>query len=236
MTEDIKKAAGMAAADRYVTSGMCVGMGTGTTAMWAIRRIGERLGAGEIDKIVGIATSTQSELECQRLGIPLRSLNDPDVAGHLDVTIDGADEIDPDLNLIKGGGGALLIEKVVAYASDRMVVVADRSKLVQRLGVNHPVPLEVIPAARIPVINAVCRIGGVPEVRMAVRKMGAVITDNGNIIIDVTFPEPMDPHEAEDQLNSIPGVLGNGLFTRIQPVVIIGEKDGEVSELTAEPR
>jgi ribose 5-phosphate isomerase A len=209
-------------------------MGTGSTAIWAIRRIGERLSGGEIDSIIGVATSTQSEMECQRLGIPLRSLNDPEVAGHLDVTIDGADEIDPQLHLIKGGGGAMLIEKVVAYASERMIVVADESKLVKRLGAEFPVPLEVHPAARVSVMAALIRLGGEPEVRMAERKMGAVVTDNGNIIVDVLFPNPIDPVETEDRLNRIPGVLENGLFTHASPIVMVGDEDGGVSEMIAD--
>ena len=220
-----KKAAGHAAAAR-VTSGMKVGMGTGSTAVWAIRRIGERLAAGDLHDVIGVATSSQSEMECQKVGIPLRTMNDPEVGGRLDVTIDGADEIDPDLNLTKGGGGALLIEKIVAYASDAMIVVADESKLVRNLGLAFPVPLEVLPLARVPVMRALVAIGGQPEVRMAERKMGAVITDNGNIVVDVRFPESIDPVEMERRLAGIPGVLGNGLFTQIKPTVIVGSDDG----------
>ena len=107
-----KKAAGYAAA-ALVKSGMKVGMGTGSTAVWAIRGIGDRLASGEITDITVVATSSQSEMECQNLGIPLRAMNDPEIGGWLDVTIDGADEVDPSHNLVKGGGGALLIEKIV---------------------------------------------------------------------------------------------------------------------------
>lgn len=231
--DEAKRTAGYAAADRYVTSRMKVGMGTGSTAVWAIRRIGERLAAGEIAGVTGVATSSQSEIECQELGIPLRSMNDPEIGGRLDVTIDGADEIDRDRRLVKGGGGALLIEKIVAYASSRVVVVAESSKLVDHLGMAFPVPLEVLPAARVPVIEALRRLGAEPVVRLAERKMGAVITDNGNILIDVRFPEPIDPVAMETSLSTIPGVLGNGLFTRVEPIVLIGHDDGSVTELGA---
>jgi len=228
--EESKRAAGFAAADRYVSSNMKVGMGTGSTAVWAIRRIGERLAAREIAGVVGVATSSQSEYECQALGIPLRSMNDPEIDGRLDVTIDGADEIDPGRRLVKGGGGALLIEKIVAYASGRFVVVADRSKLVDHLGLAFAVPLEVLPLARVPVMAALRALGAEPTVRQAERKMGAVITDNGNIIVDVRFAGPVDPVEMEAELSRIPGVLGNGLFTRVVPTVLIGEDSGDVVE------
>lgn len=224
-----KRAAGFRAGDT-IESGMKVGMGTGSTAVWAIRRVGERLAAGEIRDITAVATSSQSEMECQQLGIPLRSMNDPEIDGHLHVTIDGADEVDPHRNLTKGGGGALLIEKIVAYSSDRMIVVVDESKLVETLGKAFPVPLEVLPLARVPVMKALVGLGGEPSVRLAERKMGAVITDNGNIIVDVTFPAGINPGEMEKQLGTIPGVLGNGIFTGCVSQVWVGHSDGSVRE------
>jgi ribose 5-phosphate isomerase A len=229
--DETKRAAGYAAADRYVSSNMKVGMGTGSTAVWAIRRIGERLADGSIDNVVGVATSSQAELECHEVGIPLRSMNDPQICGRLDLVIDGADEVDPERRLVKGGGGALLVEKIVAYNSDRVVIVADESKLVEHLGVDFPVPIEVLPFARVSVLEALRGLGGEPAVRVAERKMGAVITDNGNLVVDVGFSEPIDPVAMEAELGMIPGVLGNGLFTRIDPIVIVGRDDGSVGEL-----
>lgn len=230
--DETKRAAGYAAADRYVSSNMKVGMGTGSTAVWAIRRIGERLADGSIDNVVGVATSSQAELECHELGIPLRSLNDPQIGGRLDLVIDGADEVDPDRRLVKGGGGALLVEKVVAYNADRVVIVVDESKLVDHLGMAFPVPVEVLPFARVAVLAALRGLGGEPAVRVAERKMGAVITDNGNLVVDVGFSEPFDPLAMEAELAMIPGVLGNGLFTRVEPIVVVGHADGSVGELS----
>jgi ribose 5-phosphate isomerase A len=229
--DERKRAAGYAAADRYVTSNMRVGMGTGSTAVWAIRRIGDRLAEGSISNVTGVATSTQSELECQARGIPLRTMNDPEIGGRLDVVIDGADEIDGERRLVKGGGAALLVEKIVAYNADRFVVVADTAKLVEHLGMAFPVPVEVLPLARVPVLAALRRLGADPEVRLAERKMGAVITDNGNLVVDVRFPDPIDPVEMEVLLSAIPGVLGNGLFTRVDPIVLVGRDDGSVTTL-----
>jgi len=209
---------------------MKIGMGTGSTAVWAIRRIGELLADGTLSIIVGVPTSTQSELECHRLGIPLRSMNDPQIDGSLDLTIDGADEIDPQKNVTKGGGGALLLEKIVAYSSTQVVIVADERKLVSQLGMTFPIPLEVLPAARVPVMHALGKLGGHPVIRLAERKMGAVITDNGNIIIDVRMDRDFDAPAMEARLSSIPGIVGNGLFCGMEPTVLIAYDDGRTEE------
>jgi ribose 5-phosphate isomerase A len=226
--EEVKRLVGRTAVDQLVRSGMRVGMGTGSTAVWAVRRIGELLAEGSLRDIVGVSTSTQAETECHELGIPLRSLNDPDVRGKLDLTIDGADEVDRELRLTKGGGGALLLEKVVAYNSETVAIVTDSSKLVPRLGDTFAIPCEVSAMARVPVTRALEALGGEVRIREADRKMGFVITDNGNMLLDVRFPEPFDPRDMEAELLRIPGLLENGLFTRLRPLVFVASEDGVV--------
>ncbi|MCX7787178.1 MAG: ribose-5-phosphate isomerase RpiA [Spirochaetes bacterium] len=227
----IKKEVGFAAADEYVKSGMRLGLGTGTTAIWCARRVGELMKQGKITNILAVPTSSQTELECQQLGIPLRSLNDPEINGELDLTIDGADEVDRDLCLTKGGGGALLIEKIVAYASKQFIVVIDTTKLVSHLGITFPIPIEVLRLARVPVARACEALGAKPEVRMAVKKMGPVITDNGNLLLDLSFSTPFDPKRMEQELSLIPGVLGNGIFSRVRPTVMVGHPDRRIETL-----
>jgi len=226
--DEVKQLLGREAVDRYVKKGMKIGLGTGSTAVWAVRRLGELLKTGKLSDILAVSTSSQTIIECQKLGIPIRSINDPEIDGVLDLTIDGADEVDHDLNCTKGGGGALLIEKIVAYASKKYVIIVNKEKIVEHLGITFPIPLEVIPEARVPVIRAVEALGAKPEVRMAVKKMGAVITDNGNILIDAAFSSPVDPEEYEGILNRIPGIVENGFFTKIKPDVITGSSDGSI--------
>ncbi|MDR3200172.1 MAG: ribose-5-phosphate isomerase RpiA [Spirochaetales bacterium] len=228
---EIKKAVGFAAIDEFVTSGMKIGLGTGSTAVWAVRRLGELLAAGKLENILAVATSSQTEMECQKAGVPLRSLNDPEIAGSLDFAVDGADEVDEELNLTKGGGGALLIEKIVAYSAKKFVVVVDSSKLVKNLGLTFPVPTEVLREARVCAAKAFASLGAQAEVRMAVKKMGAVITDNGNILLDLKFTKTFDPQEMEAELSRIPGVLGNGVFSRNVSEVMAGHPDGRIQRL-----
>lgn len=228
---EIKKHVGYAAVDEFVKSGMKIGLGTGTTAVWAIKRLGELLKSGSLGDILAVATSSQTEIECQKAGVPLRSLNDPEIGGSLDFAVDGADEVDEDLNLTKGGGGALLIEKIVAYAAKKFVVVIDSSKMVKNLGLTFPIPTEVLREARVSAAKAFETFGAQAEVRMAVRKMGAVITDNGNILLDLKFRTPFDPREMERELSLIPGVLGNGLFTRNVSEVMVGHPDGRIERI-----
>ncbi len=220
----MKQQVGKAAAD-LVKSGSIVGLGTGSTTAYAIQYIGERLKSGEIKDIVGVPTSFQAEVLAKEYGIPLTTL---DAIDHIDIAIDGADEVDPQKNLIKGGGAAHTREKVVDYLADQFIVVVDAGKLVERLGSVFAVPVEVIPMAITPVMNAVAQLGGKPELRMGVKKAGPVITDQGNMVIDVKFDSIDDPVNLEKTLNNIPGVLENGIFVNCADLVLIGEvKDGQ---------
>jgi ribose 5-phosphate isomerase A len=220
----MKQEVGRAAAKR-VQSGAIVGLGTGSTTAYAIQYLGERLKSGEIKDIQGIPTSFQAEVLAKQYGIPLTSL---DAVDHIDIAIDGADEVDPKLNLIKGGGAAHTREKVVDSLAAQFIVVVDSSKLVDQLGSTFLLPVEVIPMALTPVMGAIKKLGGKPELRMGVKKAGPVITDQGNMVIDVKFDSIDNPAELEKNLNNIPGVLENGLFVGVADVVLIGEvKDGK---------
>ncbi len=230
--QEIKKQVGYAAVDEFVKSGMKIGLGTGSTAVWAVKRLGELLKSGKVTDILAVATSSQTEMECQKAGVPLRSMNDPEIGGVLDFAVDGADEVDENLCLTKGGGGALLIEKIVAYAAKKFVVVVDSTKMVKNLGLSFPIPTEVLREARVPAARAFEALGAAPDVRMAVKKMGAVITDNGNILLDLKFRKAFDPRKMEEALSLIPGVLGNGIFSRCSPEVMVGNPDGSIRRLT----
>lgn len=220
----MKQKVGKAAAER-VKSGSIVGLGTGSTTAYAIQYIGERIQSGELKDIKGIPTSFQAAVLGRKYGIPLTTLDEVD---HIDVAIDGADEVDPNKNLIKGGGAAHTQEKVVDTLADEFIVVVDSSKLVDKLGSTFLLPVEVLPMAMTPVMRAIAKLGGKPELRMGVKKAGPVITDQGNFVIDVKFDSIDNPAELEKTLNNLPGVLENGLFVGVTDVVLIGEiKDGQ---------
>ena len=215
----MKQEVGKAAAN-LVKSGSIVGLGTGSTTAYTIQYLGERLKSGELEDIVGIPTSFQSEVLAKEYGVPLTTL---DAVDHIDIAIDGADEVDPHKNLIKGGGAAHTREKVVDYLATQFIVVVDSGKLVDKLGSVFAVPVEVIPMALTPVTNAIKALGGKPILRMGVRKAGPVITDQGNMVLDVTFDSIDDPVNLERTLNNIPGVLANGIFVNCADIVLVGE-------------
>jgi ribose 5-phosphate isomerase A len=230
---EIKKIAALAAVDALVKNNMKLGLGTGSTAVFAIARVGELLAAGKLTQIFVVPTSFQTVIECEKRGIPLFNLNSPEIDGSLDITIDGADEVDPENRCIKGGGGALLLEKIAAYASASYALVADESKTVDSLGIKFPVPVEVVPEARLSACRSLEKLGAVVTLREALRKAGPVITDHGNLLLDIRFREALDPAAMEAEINRIPGVVENGFFCGprdrvLHPSVFIGHANGKV--------
>ncbi|MFZ9740012.1 MAG: ribose-5-phosphate isomerase RpiA [Prochlorotrichaceae cyanobacterium] len=222
----MKQEVGRAAAQR-VQSNTIVGLGTGSTTAFAIQFIGERLQSGELENIKGIPTSFQARVLAKKYGIPLTTLDEVE---QIHVAIDGADEVDPNKNLIKGGGAAHTQEKIVDSLAEQFIVVVDSGKLVDALGSTFLLPVEVIPMAVTPVIRALEKLGGKPELRMGVKKAGPVVSDQGNLIVDVKFDRIDHPAELEKNINNIPGVLENGLFVGVTDLVLVGEvKDGQPS-------
>jgi ribose 5-phosphate isomerase A len=222
--EALKKEAGEKAAE-YVESGMVVGLGTGSTAVHAVRAIGRMLQNGRLHDVLGIPTSEETRREAERLGIPLTDFDKNPV---IDVTIDGADEIDPDFNLIKGLGGALLREKIVAMASKQMVVVIDDRKVVDKLGTRAPVPVEVIPFARQPVADYLESLGARPVLRLEQGTgQNPVITDENNIILDCWFNGGIDnPVEMGQAIRSQPGVVEHGMFFNLATRAVVASPEG----------
>ncbi|WP_068818645.1 ribose-5-phosphate isomerase RpiA [Phormidesmis priestleyi] len=215
----MKQQVGIAAAAR-VQSGSIVGLGTGSTTAYAIQALGDRLKSGDLKDIKGVPTSFQAIVLARQNNIPLVTLDEID---HIDVAIDGADEVDPHKNLIKGGGAAHTQEKIVDSLATLFIVVVDSGKLVEHLGSTFLLPVEVIPMAVTPVMRAIAKLGGKPELRMGIRKAGPVVTDQGNLVVDVKFDRIDNPADLEKTLNNIPGVLENGLFVGLTDVVLVGE-------------
>ncbi len=224
MSENLKADAGRAALE-WVHDGMKLGIGTGSTAEAFIDALAPKVAGGL--QIVGVPTSERTRAHCEKLGVPLTTLEE---TPHLDLTIDGADEIDPALNLIKGGGGALLREKVVAAASDAMVVIADDSKLVEALGA-FPLPIEVnafgLAATRIAIEEVAMQhqLSGDLELRKG-EGSEPYLTDGGHLIIDASFSRILEPEALSVNLNSIPGVVEHGLFTGLATRAIVAGQGG----------
>jgi len=218
--EELKRAAGYRAAE-LVSSGMVVGLGSGSTARYATLCLGEKLREGSLRDIVTIPTSEETAQLARREGIPLTTLEEhPRIA----VTIDGADEVDPRLDVIKGLGGCLLREKIVAYATEREVIVVDESKMSKCLGLKSPVPVEVIQFGWRNTEAALARTGA----RTALRCIGGApyVTDEGNYIIDCAYKGIEAPAELAVTLNTIPGVVENGLFLGLVKTVIVASPSG----------
>ena len=204
---------------KHVKDGFIVGLGSGSTAAFAIRALGERIRKEKI-KIMGIPTSYQAFLLAVECGIPITTLDEHPV---IDVTIDGADQLTPELFLIKGGGAAMAREKIVASATKLNVIIADQPKKVKLLGENNQfVPIEVLPFALPIVKETIIAMGGKPAVREGKGKLGPTITDNGNAIIDAYFGEIVNPAELAVKVKMVPGVVETGFFINLTDLVYLG--------------
>ncbi len=220
--EGLKKAAAREAL-KFIEDDMVVGLGTGSTTAYFIEYLGRLIMEGELEDVYGVPTSYQARLLALEKGIPVVGLDEVDA---IDIAVDGADEVDPHLNLIKGRGAALTMEKIIEYRAGTFLVLVDESKLVERLGQKVPVPIEVIPAAWRAIAEEVEVFNAEAELRMASRKDGPVVTDNGNFILDVRFHRIEDPLDLEIELNNIPGVVENGIFADIADIVLVGTGEG----------
>jgi len=208
---------------KHVRDGFVVGLGSGSTAAFAIKEIGRRVQESRI-RVLGVPTSYQAFILATDHSIPTTTLKEHP---KLDLCIDGADEIDDELNLIKGsGGGAIMREKIVASAAEKLLIVADETKLTPRLGANHPIPLEILPFAE-PVVSARLReIGGKPVLRERGDRIGPFITDNGNFILDFHLGPIENPSDLDLRLRSIPGVMETGLFMGMADAAYVGSATG----------
>lgn len=216
MSDDLKHAVAMAAA-ALPWDGCTVGLGSGSTLAIAIMELGRRVREEKL-RITGVPTSYQARLLAHEHGVPVNDMMD---VPRLDLAIDGADEVDPAGHLIKGAGAAHVQEKIVAAAAERFVVVVDEGKLVQRLGERCPVPIEVIPLAISYVLRRLRELGFDPQFRKAVGKVGPIVSDNGNPIVDIRLEAGRDPEQLSAQLNAIPGVVGHGLFVGMTNEVLV---------------
>ncbi len=216
----------------YVEDGMVLGLGTGSTARHVLEVLAERLQTGQLQRIVGVPTSRETSRLARELGIPLTSLEEEP---RLDLTIDGADEVSPDLNLIKGLGGALLWEKIVATASDRLIIVVDESKLVERLGESAPLPVEVVPFGWSTHLAYLDLLGAHPKLRQT-KDGNPFTTDGGHYLLDCRFEDGLlEPERVERELAQRVGVVETGLFLGLAEVVVVGSEDG-VRVMMAEDR
>ena len=232
--DELKQMTGYKSVDDHVESGMVVGLGTGSTAYFAVERLGQKLKSGELKDIIAIPTSERTMEQAESLGIPLCTLNEKSV---LDVAIDGADEVDPNLALVKGGGGALLREKMVEVMAKKFVVIVDDSKLCKGLGPGFPLPVEITPFCHMHTLRTIAALPSVAGCE-AVLRMGSsstnkpdgdeiAVTDNGNYIVDLHFKEPIkDVNKAAEELKNTVGVVDHGLFVDMSYQVIIAGKDG----------
>ena len=217
------------AAIKEVEDGMILGLGSGSTAALMIKSLSEEIRLGKLKNIIGVPTSFQSEVLALELNIPLIDLAS---VSQIDLAIDGADEVDPDFQLIKGGGACHVREKLVASKANKLLIVVDETKLVQNLNKVFPLPIEVLPTAWKQVKDTISEMSGVSKLRMATKKAGPVVTDQGNLILDVLFSNGIKyPKDLEIQINNIPGVLENGLFVDLTDKVLVGKIENNVPKL-----
>jgi ribose 5-phosphate isomerase A len=225
-----KKKAAMRAV-KHIENGMVVGLGSGTTVSFAIKQIGELIAADELYDILGVPTSIQTTFEAIKAKIPLTSL---DEHPQLDLGIDGADQLDYKLNAIKGGGGALMREKIVAAACKEYILIADDSKLIDVLGNGKVVPIEIHPFGVTPTLKMVEKLGAKVSLRLSSGKLGPLVTDNGNYIIDADFGPIADPWWLNRELHAIPGIIETGMFLGYAHLAYVGGR-GSVKRLKPQP-
>ena len=214
------------AAIEELKDGMTVGLGSGSTAALMIKSLAAALSSGKLKNIKGVPTSFQSEVLALELNIPLIDLAS---VSQIDIAIDGADEVDPSFQLIKGGGACHVREKLVASKANKLLIVVDETKLVQNLNEVFPLPVEVLPSAWKQIKDIISEINGVSTLRMAAKKAGPVVTDQGNLILDVLFKDGIrNPSYTEMLINNIPGVLENGLFVDLTDKVLVGKIENNI--------
>ncbi len=225
LQNQMKLAVAQAAVDQ-IQDGMILGLGSGSTAALMIEALAHKIQSREIKDIVGVTTSFQGEVLASELGIPLKSFSS---VSEIDLAIDGADEVDPKFQLIKGGGACHVQEKLVAALAKKFIVVVDSTKLVKKLNLDFKLPVEVLPSAWKQVQKTLINLGGEGSLRMAQKKAGPIVTDQGNLILDFTFSDGIDePELLESQINNIPGVLENGLFVNLTDEVLVGKVENEL--------
>jgi len=214
------------AAIKEVKSDMILGLGSGSTAALMIKSLADEMRSGKLQNIRGVATSFQSEVLALELDIPLIDLAS---VSQIDLAIDGADEVDPGFQLIKGGGACHVREKLVASKANYLLIVVDETKLVQKLNQSFPLPVEVLPNAWKQVQDVISEMNGSSNLRMATKKAGPVVTDQGNLILDVLFNDGIkNPKDIEMSINNIPGVLENGLFVDLTDKVLVGKIENNI--------
>ena len=222
------------AAIKEVKSDMILGLGSGSTAALMIKSLAEEIHSGKLHNIKGVATSFQSEVLALELDIPLIDLAS---VSQIDLAIDGADEVDPGFQLIKGGGACHVREKLVASKANQLLIVVDETKLVQNLNLSFPLPVEVLPNSWKQVKGVISEMDGSSTLRMASKKAGPVVTDQGNLILDVFFKNGIkNPKDIEISINNIPGVLENGLFVDLTSKVLVGKIENSIPVVYAPSR